>query len=176
MLPCERCAKAGEACLRKARGLGCHQCVERKLGCSLVGMWKVRVEKKKLQGVEITSNNAPAPLVELSDGFMEQMVRLTGEVRKTRQGIWAIVRGVWRLVRLVERWMERDERVSELEEEKGEEKEEEKKSSKSGMEEELEKIDRGNEEGEGMNKNKDEEEKENGEMEEGEEKGGDGDN
>ena len=61
--------------------------MERKLGCSSVGMWKVRVEKKEVQGVEITSDNEPAPLVELLDGFMEQMVCLTEEVSKTKQGV-----------------------------------------------------------------------------------------
>ena len=46
-----------------------------------------------------------------------------------------------RLVGLVERWMERDERVSELEEDKDEERVEEKKNLELGMEEELEKRD-----------------------------------
>lgn len=62
----------------------------------------MRVEKKEIQGVEITSNNAPAPLVELSDSFMEHMVQLIGEVNETRQGVWVMVREMRKLVGLVE--------------------------------------------------------------------------
>ena len=114
--------------------------------------------------MEITSDNVPAPLVELSDGFMEQMVWLTGEVSEMKQGVWAMVGEMQRLVRLVERWVERDKRVSELEEEKNKEK----KDLELGTEEESEKRDedRDKEEVGG----KDEKEKENGEAEEGEEK------
>ena len=65
-------------------------------------MQKARVEKKEMQGVEITSDNAPAPLVELLDCFMEQMVRLTGEVNETRQGVWVMVGEMRRLVGIVE--------------------------------------------------------------------------
>ena len=130
----------------------------------------MRAEKKEIQWVEITSNNTPAPLVELSDGFMEQMVWLTGEVSETRQGVWVMIGEMWRLVGLVERWMERDERASELKEEK----DEEKKDLELGTEEEPERRDEDGdkEEVEG----KDEEEKENREAEVGEEKGRDGEN
>ena len=124
----------------------------------------MRMEKKEVQGAEITSDNTPAPLVELSDGFMEQMVWLTGEVSKTRQGVWAMVGEMHRLVGLAERWMERDERVLELEEEK----DKGKKDLELGMEEEPEKRDEDRDKGEV--EGKDEKEKENGEAEEGKEK------
>ena len=43
--PCERCSKAEAECLKKATGLGCKRCVERKAGCSLVGLRR-KTEKK----------------------------------------------------------------------------------------------------------------------------------
>ena len=55
-----------------------------------------------MQGAEITSDNVPAPLVELSDSFMEQMVRLTGDVNEMKQGVWALVGEMRRLVGVVE--------------------------------------------------------------------------
>ena len=134
-------------------------------------MWKANTEKKEMQGIEITSNNVPAPLAELLDGFMEQMVRLTGDVNKIKQGVWALVGEIRRLVRVVERWMERDEKTMELNRKKDEEKVEEKKGSELEMEDELEKRngDRDREEEE----ENDKKEKENGEVEEGEERDGD---
>jgi hypothetical protein len=60
------------------RGPGCQCCVLRKVGCSLVGM-KQRVEKKEgkqrlvLEGGE---EDLAAPIMELSDEFMEQIVMI----------------------------------------------------------------------------------------------------
>ena len=131
-------------------------------------MQKARTEKKEMQGVEIISDNMPVPLVELLDGFMEQMVRLMDDVNEIKQGVWVLVGKMRRLVGVVERWTERDEKVTELEEEKNEDKVEEKKGLESETEDELEKKneDRNREEQEG----KDEEEKENREVEESKER------
>ena len=78
--------RAGEECLQRVRGLGCQQCRQQKLGCSIVGMWR-KVEKKEVQRLEMASDNTPAPLVELLDGFMEQMVGLVGDVKRKDMGI-----------------------------------------------------------------------------------------
>ena len=117
----------------------------------------------------MASNNTPAPPVELSDSFMEQMVGLVRDINKMKEGIWALVAEMRRLVRVVERWMEREEKVMEYEEKSNEEKGEEKKDEWMEMEDELVK-DKEEEE-----KKKDKEEKmgRDGEMEKGKEKGGD---
>jgi hypothetical protein len=64
------------------QGPRCQRCALRKVGCSLVGM-KQRVDKKEgkqrlvLEGGE---ENLAAPMIELSDGFMEQMEAMAKEL------------------------------------------------------------------------------------------------
>ena len=119
-----------------------------------------RKVEKEVQGLEMASDNTPAPLVELLDGFMEKMVGLVGDVNEIKEAIWALVEGVGSFVELMERWMEKmedkvDER-SELELE-NEEEEDEEKDKWTETEKELEK--------------KDKEEKEEGETEKGRNEG-----
>ena len=70
-----------------------------------------KAEKKEVQRSGMASNNMPAPMVELSDGLMEQMVGLVRDVNKIKKGIWVLVVEMRWLVGVVERWMERDEKV-----------------------------------------------------------------
>jgi hypothetical protein len=105
MPPCKRCMKANEACLRKAQGPGCQRCVQRKVGCSLVGM-KRRTDKKEGKW-RLVSERAEEDLValmmELSDGFMEQMEAMAKELRRIGGGIWALIEGVGKLTEVMER-------------------------------------------------------------------------
>jgi hypothetical protein len=58
------------------------------------GKWKIVSE-----GGE---ENLAAPMMELSDGFMEQVEAIAKELRNISGGIWALVEGVGRLTEVVE--------------------------------------------------------------------------
>jgi hypothetical protein len=58
------------------------------------GRWRL-----VLEGVE---ENLAAPIMELSDGFMEQMEAMVKELRKIGGGIWALVEGVGKLMEIME--------------------------------------------------------------------------
>jgi hypothetical protein len=58
------------------------------------GRWRL-----VLEGVE---ENLAAPIMELSDGFMEQMEAMVKELRKIGGGIWALVKGVGKLMEIME--------------------------------------------------------------------------
>jgi hypothetical protein len=107
---CDSCRKAEVDSLQKARGPGCERCARRKVKCSLVGERKK--ERKTEPGV-LTGPNSDgvlAPLVELSDGFMEQIEAMGRKMGETNDGIWVLVRGVGRLTEVVGRLVESRER------------------------------------------------------------------
>jgi hypothetical protein len=95
--------QADEACLRKARGPGCQRCAQRKAGCSLVGIkWRVEKEEGKRRLVlEGREENLAAPMMELSDGFMEQVEAIVKELKNISGGIWALVEGIGRLTEVL---------------------------------------------------------------------------
>jgi hypothetical protein len=88
----------------EARGPGCQCCVQRKAGCSLVGIkWRVEKKEGKRRLVsERREENSAAPMMELSDGFMEQVEAIAKELRNISGGIWALVEGIGRLTEVVE--------------------------------------------------------------------------
>lgn len=45
------------------------------------------MEEKEVWMVDVASDDTPAPLVELSDGFVEQIVRLAEDVSGMKQGV-----------------------------------------------------------------------------------------
>jgi hypothetical protein len=53
--------------------------------------------------LKVDSENVAAPLVELSDSFMEQMELAVGGLGKISDGIWALVDGVKDLVEVMKR-------------------------------------------------------------------------
>jgi hypothetical protein len=80
----------------------------RKVRCSLVGM-KWRVEKKEGRQRLVSEDgeeNSAAPMMELSDGFIEQMETMAKELRRISGEIWALVEGVGKLADVME-WSER---------------------------------------------------------------------
>jgi hypothetical protein len=102
--PCDRCVQADEACLQKAQGPGCQCCVQRKVGCSLVRI-KQRIEKKEGKQRLVSEGgeeNSAAPMMELLDGFMEQMEAMAKELKNISGGIWVLVEGIRRLTEVVE--------------------------------------------------------------------------
>jgi hypothetical protein len=96
---------------------------------------KQRVEKKEgkqrlvLEGGE---ENSAAPMMELSDGFMEQMEAMAKELKRISGGIWALVEGVRKLTEV----MKRSEKVGVEKAEKEVEMEPVQKADK-GMETEI---------------------------------------
>jgi hypothetical protein len=66
------------------------------MGCSAVGMKRKTESKGAEQRLawELGSNNMAAPLVELSDGFMEQMELAIESLAKMNEWIWMLVSGV----------------------------------------------------------------------------------
>jgi hypothetical protein len=78
--------------------------VQRKVGCSLVG-FKRRVEKKEGKRRLVSEGreeNSAAPMMELLDGFMEQVEAIAKELRNISGGIWVLVKGIGKLTEVVE--------------------------------------------------------------------------
>jgi hypothetical protein len=97
-----------EACLWKARGPGCQCYALRKVRCSLVGM-KRRIDKKEGQWRLVSEGgeeDLAAPMIKLSDGFMEQMEAMAKELRRISERIRALVEGVGKLAEVTE-WLEK---------------------------------------------------------------------
>jgi hypothetical protein len=67
--------------------------------------WKLSEKKggKKRMVLEGAKEGLVAPMMELSDGFMEQMEAMAKELRKIGGGIWALVEGVGKLMEVMER-------------------------------------------------------------------------
>jgi hypothetical protein len=51
---------------------------------------------------ERRKENSAAPMMELSDGFMEQVEAITKELRNISGGIWALVKEIGKLTEVVE--------------------------------------------------------------------------
>ena len=125
--PCERCVKAEAECLKKATGLGCKRCAERKAGCSLVGLWRKtgkkaeRVEERRRILSEPEADNIPLSL---------ELVELVSQIATSMDLMERLVMGVDRIGKGLELVAER------LGEKK--EKEKEKKHVETQMEEVLE--------------------------------------
>jgi hypothetical protein len=97
-------SRRGLSCVRKAWGPGCQCCAQWKVGCSLVGV-KRRVEKKEGKWRLVSEGrekNSAAPMMELSDGFMEQVEAIAKELRNIGRGIWVLVEGIGKLMEVVE--------------------------------------------------------------------------
>jgi hypothetical protein len=75
-----------------------------KAGCSLVGIkWRVEKKEGKRRLVsEGREENLAAPVMELLDGFMEQVEAIVKELRNMSGEIWALVEGIGRLMEVVE--------------------------------------------------------------------------
>jgi hypothetical protein len=97
MPPCERCAQ-------EAWGPRCQHCALRKVGCSLISMkWRAEKKEGKQRLVsEEEEENSAAPMMELSDGFMEQIEAMAKELRRISGGIQALVEGVGKLGEVME--------------------------------------------------------------------------
>jgi hypothetical protein len=87
---------------------------------------------------EGAENGLAAPLMELSDSFMEQMELMAKELGSINEGIWALVAGVKKLTEAI-KWMEKKEvekvekqMEMELEKERSEEEEEEDNKEEKG--------------------------------------------
>jgi hypothetical protein len=67
--------------------------------------WKLleKNEGKKRMVSEGVEEGLVAPMIELSDGFMEQMKAIMKELRRIGGGIWALVEGVGKLMEVMER-------------------------------------------------------------------------
>jgi hypothetical protein len=52
--------------------------------------------------LEGREKNSAAPIMELSDGFIEQVEAIAKELRNISGGIWALVEGIGRLMEVVE--------------------------------------------------------------------------
>jgi hypothetical protein len=146
--------KAEEMCQQKMWGPGCKCCAQQKVGCSAVELKKKGGEKKAewrimLEGVE---DEMAAPLMELSDRFLEQVESMVKELGNINKGIWALVAGVGKLMEAIEQIEKKEvEKVekqtemesvlkaekqmeTELEEEESEDEEEEGDKEEKGVE------------------------------------------
>jgi hypothetical protein len=61
-----------------------------------------RKEGKRRLVLEGGQENPAAPMMELSDGFMEQVEAIAKELRNISGGIWALVEGVGKLTEAME--------------------------------------------------------------------------
>jgi hypothetical protein len=67
---------------------------------------KWRIEKKEGKRRLISERgeeNSAAPMMELSDGFMEQVEAIVKELRNISGGIWVLVEGIGRLMEVVDK-------------------------------------------------------------------------
>jgi hypothetical protein len=67
-----------------------------------VGLRQKISEKKEGKKRMVSEEGSVAPMMELSDGFMEQVEAIAKELRSISGGIWALVEGVGKLMEAME--------------------------------------------------------------------------
>jgi hypothetical protein len=115
-------------------------------------------EKKERMVSEGLEEGSMAPMMELSDGFMEQVEAIAKELRSISGGIWALVEGVGKLMEVMEgdgkeviRKEDKEtetEGVQKMDKQMETERREEESEDEEESEEEEEKEDDGKEDGE----------------------------
>ena len=152
--PCKRCSKAEAECLKKATGLGCKRCAERKTGCSLVGLRRKaekkaeRAEERRRVLSEPEADNIPLSL---------ELVELVSQIATSMDLMERLVMGVDRIGKGLELVAERmGEKKEKEKEKKSVEVQTEELSESEGMETEME-TDRENAEEEKEEKEDEEE-------------------
>ena len=107
--------KAEAECLKKATGLGCKRCAERKAGCSLVGLRRKtekkveRVEEQRRMLLELEADNIPLSL---------ELVELVSQIATSMDLMERLVMGVDRIGKGLEVLSERLGEKKEKEKEK----------------------------------------------------------
>jgi hypothetical protein len=115
-------------------------------------------EGKKRMVSEGLEEGSVAPMMELSDGFMEQVEAIAKELRSISGGIWALVEGVGKLTEAMEGVRKEETRkedketetegVQKMDKQTETERREEESKEEEESEEEEEKEDEGKEDGE----------------------------